>query len=60
MTTPTVDRPRLVRNLLAAYGRAESTVFGRVGAEVAAQRVAFRGPRSPRCGGVGEDRRRGL
>jgi DinB family protein len=31
---------RLVRNVLAAYGRAESTVFGRDGAEVAAERVA--------------------
>jgi DinB superfamily len=31
---------RLVRNLLAAYGRAESVAFGRLGADQAADRVA--------------------
>ncbi len=31
---------RLVRNLLAAYGRAESTVFVREGADAAAERIA--------------------
>jgi hypothetical protein len=31
---------RLVRNMLAAYGRAESVVFGRVGVDEAAARVA--------------------
>jgi DinB superfamily len=35
------DEPaRLVRNLLAAYGRAEAAVIGRQGAEAAAERVA--------------------
>ncbi len=29
-----------MRNLLAAYGRAESVVFGRVGVDEAADRVA--------------------
>ena len=39
------ERPepaRLVRNLLAAYGRAESTVFGRRNADAAAQRIERR------------------
>lgn len=31
---------RLVRNLLGAYGRAEATVFGRLGADDAADRIA--------------------
>ena len=31
---------RLVRNLLAAYGRAESVVFGRAGVDDAAERIA--------------------
>lgn len=31
---------RLVRNLLAAYGRAEATVFGRLNADAAAGRIA--------------------
>jgi len=31
---------RLVRNLLAAYGRAEATVFGRLAADAAADRIA--------------------
>ena len=36
---------RLVRNLLAAYGRAESVAFGRLGVEGAADRVAGRSDR---------------
>ncbi len=33
------ERARLVRNLLAAYGRAESVVFGRVGVDAAVERI---------------------
>lgn len=37
----TPDEPaRLARNLLSAYGRAESVVFGRHGVDLAAARIA--------------------
>ena len=34
------ERARLVRNLLAAYGRAESVVFARTGVDAAVERIA--------------------
>ena len=51
---------RLVRNMLAAYGRAESVVFGRVGVDAAVDRVVRGAAEARQVDPLGEGRRRGL